>query len=68
MQKINKLLASVKHEAKGKQDKSILSNVKAVIGRMTTDQLKELVYGNPSDEREKEILASVGGLHLLERR
>lgn len=32
---------------------------------MTTEQLNELVNGNPSDERIKEILASVDGLWLL---
>lgn len=38
---------------------------KEVFERMTTEQLNELVNGNPSDERIKEILASVDGLWLL---
>ena len=38
---------------------------KEVFERMTTEQLSELVNGNPSDERIKEILAAVDGLWLL---
>lgn len=37
-----------------------------VMDRMTTEQLKELVYEDPAEERIKEIFASVGGLYLLE--
>lgn len=36
-----------------------------VFERMTTEQLSELVDGNPSDERIIEILTSVDGLWLL---
>lgn len=38
---------------------------KQVFERMTTEQLSEVVDGNPSDERIIEILTSVDGLWLL---
>ena len=61
MQRIDKLLSTARRNAsKGNEEL-----IKA-ISRMTTDQLRELVYNDPSDERLKEIFASVGGLHLLE--
>lgn len=37
-----------------------------IMGRMTTEQLYELVEGDPTDERIREIFASVDGLHLIE--
>lgn len=61
MQRIDKLLSTARRNAsKGNEEL-----IKA-IGRMTTEQLDELVNGDPSEDRLKEILASVGGLHLLE--
>lgn len=61
MQRIDKLLSTARRNAsKGNEEL-----IKA-ISRMTTDQLLELVHGDPSEDRLKEILESVGGLHLLE--
>lgn len=37
-----------------------------IMGRMTTEQLYELVEGDPTDERIRDIFASVDGLHLIE--
>lgn len=37
-----------------------------VIERLSTEQLIELTYRDVSEERFKEIFASVGGLELLE--
>ena len=61
MQRIDKLLSTARRNAsKGNEEL-----IKA-ISSMTTDQLLELVHGDPSEDRLKEIFASVGGLHLLE--
>lgn len=61
MQRIDKLLSTARRNAsKGNEEL-----IKA-ISRMTTEQLVELVDGDPSEDRLEEILASVGGLHLLE--
>lgn len=61
MQRIDKLLSTARRNASNGNDELIKA-----IGRMTTEQLLELVYGEPSEYRLKEILASVGGLQLLE--
>jgi hypothetical protein len=61
VQRIDKLLSTARRNAsKGNEEL-----IKA-ISRMTTDQLLELVNGDPSEDRLKEILASVGYLHLIE--
>lgn len=63
MTKLEKLILIAKQQAaqKSKQTEA------AIYNRMTIGQLKELAYGNPSEERIIEIFASVDGLHLLER-
>lgn len=63
MTKLEKLILIAKQQAaqKSKQTEA------AIYDRMTIGQLKELAYGNPSEERIIEIFASVDGLHLLER-
>ena len=66
MKKIDKMLAIAKHEALWEAERKKHEELENAISRMTTDQLRELVYDDPSDERLKEIFASVGGLHLLE--
>lgn len=66
MHKINRLLVSAKYEAIRDAERNKHKEIDNTIGRMTTDQLRELAYGEPSDERLKEILSSVGGLSLLE--
>ena len=66
MQRINKLLVSVKREAAEDAKRREYEELDQIISRMTTEQLRELVDGEPSDDRVKEIFASVGGLHLLE--
>lgn len=62
MQKINKLLTVAKAATSRKEH----AQIKQVFARMTTDQLRELVYCAPSESRVHDILASVDGLHLLE--
>ncbi|WP_050618737.1 hypothetical protein [Intestinimonas massiliensis (ex Afouda et al. 2020)] len=64
MNKLEKLISTAKKQAiqRSKQMEA------AIYDRMTIDQLKELAYGNPSEERIIEIFASVDGLHLLERK
>lgn len=62
MKKVEKLISIAKKKA---YTRSKL-NEREIYDRMTTEQLKELVDGNPTQERIKEIFSSVGGLHLLE--
>ena len=66
MQKINKLLVTAKRETAETDQQRKKEELRQAVERMTTEQLEELVDGNPSDERFREIFASVGGLHLLE--
>lgn len=66
MKQIDKMLVIAKHEALWEAERKYHEELENAIGRMTTDQLRELVYDDPSDERLKEIFESVGGLHLLE--
>lgn len=65
MQKIDRLLASLKRDAVT-DDYKKLQEIEKVMGKLSTDQLKELVYGEPSQERIEAIFASVDGLNLLE--
>ena len=60
--KINKLLVVAKREVKRREH----AEIEKVFQQMTTDQLEEIAYGDPSENRLREILASVDGLHLLE--
>lgn len=68
MQKIDKLLSAAKYKALLASDPDNKGAISEAISRMTTEQLCELVYDNPSEKRIKELFASVGGLHLLESR
>lgn len=61
MQRIDKLLSTARQNVKKGNEE-----ISKAISRMTTEQLLELVDGDPSEDRLKEILESVGGLHLLE--
>lgn len=61
MKKLDRLIKTAMVQA----DTKAQIRKKEVFERMTTEQLNELVNGNPSDDRIKEILASVGGLWLL---
>lgn len=67
MQKVDKLLLTAKYKALLASDPDPKGEVSEAISRMTTEQLCELVYDDPSEKRLKEIFASVGGLHLIER-
>ena len=66
MLRIDKVLATAKREARLATERRNHDELKQAIGRMTTEQLLELVDGDPPEDRLKAILASVGGLHLLE--
>lgn len=61
MKKLDRLVKAAMVQA----DTKAQIRKKEVFERMTTEQLSELVNGNPSDERIKEILAAVDGLWLL---
>lgn len=60
--KINRLLAMARQEARRRDQ----AEIKQVFRRMTMEQLREIVYEDPTENRLREILASVDGLHLLE--
>lgn len=62
MQKINRMLASARNLAGNDEQKAIES----VMQRLSTPQLLEMAQESTSESRMREILASVGGLHLLE--
>lgn len=61
MKKLDRLIKAAMVQADAKEQ----IREKQVFERMTTEQLSELVDGNPSDERIIEILTSVDGLWLL---
>lgn len=65
MQRIDKILVKARRETAietARQDREL----KQAIHSMTTEQLRELADGSPSDERVAEIFASVGALRLVE--
>lgn len=62
MKNVNRLLVSARREARRREQ----AETEQVFQRMTMEQLQEIVYGNPSESRLHEILASVDGLRLLE--
>ena len=66
MQKITKLIVTTKRKITEADQQRKQEDLRQAVERMTTEQLEELVDGNPSDERFREIFASVGALHLLE--
>ena len=61
MKRLDKLLKAAKIQA----DTRERDKVREIFERMTTEQLHELVDETPTDERIRDILASVGGLWLL---
>lgn len=61
MKKLDKLIEKAKERANVDDE----VRTAEVFGRMSTEQLEELAYSNPSDGRIKEIFEAVGGLHLL---
>lgn len=66
MQRIDKILVSARREAVKETKRRKQTDLKQAIHSMTTEQLRELVYGFPSDERIADIFNSVGALSLLE--
>ncbi len=61
MNKTEKLI----QRAKKRAEIRIAKKQHIVYGKMTTEQLKELAFGEPSVWRIEEIFDSAGGLHLL---
>lgn len=69
MEKIDKLLATAKRQAdiiEERREARELKELDEAFERMTTGQLYELEDEKTTDERWKEIFASVGALHLIE--
>lgn len=60
------MLIAARCDMERKEQRREAEELQNAIEKMTTEQLYELVDGNPSEERVREIFASVGGLHLLE--
>lgn len=65
MRKINRMLAVAKNRSLWNAARNSREELESAFGRMSTDQLIELAYGEPSDQRTAEIFDSVGALHLL---
>lgn len=64
MCRLEKLISKARQKSGSRQK----TEIREIYGRMTIEQLEELADGNPTEERIKEIFASVGGLHILEGR
>ncbi len=62
MDKLEKLISIARRKLSNRQE----TEIRDIYGKMTMEQLEELADGNPTEERIKEIFASVGGLHILE--
>ena len=62
MNKIEKLISIARQKSRYKRE----TEIREIYGKMSVEQLEELAEGNPTEERIKEIFASVGGLHILE--
>ena len=62
MSKIEKLISIAKQKSDCKRE----TEIREIYGRMAMEQLEELADGNSTEERIKEIFASVGELHILE--
>ena len=66
MQKVTRLLTNAKHDARIEAERRKYRETENAIRRLSTENLMELVYADPSEERIKEIFAAVGGLPLPE--
>lgn len=66
MQKIDKLLATVKRDAQEHAKRREIKELQRLLCILTIDQLREIADSMTATERITEIFASVGGLHLLE--
>lgn len=62
MRKIDKLLSSAKCKARIDAEHRKHKDLVRTIGRMTTDQLCEIVYHEPSEDRVMEIFETVGDM------
>lgn len=60
MQKIDRMIAGVKRTAQIDEERRKDAEIKEAIGRMSMDQLRELAYKDPSEERVKGLFLSVG--------
>lgn len=65
MRKINKLLAIAKNESLWNAARNSREELESAFCRMSTDQLIELAYSDPTDQRITEIFDSVGAVRLL---
>ena len=63
MGKLEKLISIARQKSSSRRE----TEIRDIYSKMTMEQLEELADGNPTEERIKEIFASVGGLHILER-
>lgn len=56
MQRIDKMLSAVRRQKELDRKRRDRKEVKRRIANMTTEQLRELVYGDPSEDRINEIM------------
>lgn len=66
MKSFDKLYIDLKRKAARDAERKTEQKIHDALGKMPKEHLTELLYGEPSDDRVKEIFASVGGIHLLE--
>ena len=59
------MLAIAKNQSLHNAAQNSREELESAFCRMTTDQLIELAYSDPTDERIIEIFASVGAVRLL---
>lgn len=65
MRKINKMLAIARNERLWSAARNSREELESAFCRMSTDQLIELAYSDPSEQRITEIFESVDALRLL---
>ena len=65
MRKINRMLAVAKNRSLWNAAQNSRDELESAFCRMSTDQLIELAYSDPTDERITEIFDSVGAVRLL---
>ncbi len=64
MDRIEKLTLIARQKSSSRRK----TEIREIYGKMTMEQLEELADGNATEERIREIFASVGGLNILESR
>lgn len=67
MRNIDKLLLNARRAAYLESESRKVEDLTSAVRKMSTEQLMELVYADPSESRIRDIYASVGCLDMLKR-